>query len=173
MLPAEYMSQVVLPTVDEYLEATGDRRRAYLACIATYHVRDYLARADAVSNSKREIERSTREIERKMRGVCANSFEVVEGICNGSKHSGNDRNKFLFAPGAEQAIPVFELDVAGSGLDVSRFDVPGLLVEHNGHRMFVDMSVCAALAAYGQILPQRFPSIDFRRYRERASKSEV
>jgi hypothetical protein len=164
MLPAEYMSQIVLPTVDEYLATTGDRRRAYLACIATYHVRDYLARAEDVSVG---------EIERNMRGVCANSFDVVEGICNGSKHYRNDYDDFLFAPGSEQAIPVLELDVPGSGLDVSRFDVPGLLVEHNGHRMFVDMSVCAALAAYGQIFPQRFASIDFRRYREWASKSEV
>ena len=99
MLPAEYMSQVVLPTVDEFLAATGGRRLAYLACIATYHVRDYLARAEAVSLG---------EIERKMRGAPANSFysfDVIEGICNGSKHCGNDRDDFPFAPGAEQAIP--------------------------------------------------------------------
>jgi hypothetical protein len=56
----------------------GDRRRAYLACIATYHVRDYLARAEDVK---------TKAIDALMRGVCANSFDIVEGICNGSKHS--------------------------------------------------------------------------------------
>jgi hypothetical protein len=156
MLPAEYMSQIVLPTVDEYLAATGDRRRACLACIATCHVRDYLARAEAVSLG---------EIERNMRAVCANSFEVVEGICNGSKHCGNSRNHFLFAPGAEKAIPVFAFDVPGSGWDVSRWDVPGLLVEHNGHRMFVDHSACAVLATYGHLYPEQFASIDFETYR--------
>jgi hypothetical protein len=148
------------------LAATGDRRLAYLACIATYHVRDYLARAEAVSLG---------EIGRNIRGVCANSFEVVEGICNGSKHCGNRRDDFLFAPGAEQATPVFAWGAPGSGWDDSRWDGPGLLVEHNGHRMFVDYSVCAALSAYGQIFPQHFASIDFdfRRYREWVSKSEV
>jgi hypothetical protein len=172
MLPAEYMSQIVLPTVDEYLAATGDRRRAYLACIATYHVRDYLTRAEGAV-SKHEIERSNREIERKMRGACAHSFDVVEGICNGSKHCGNSRDDFLFAPGAEEAVPVFAFDVPGSGWGVSRWDMPGLLVEHNGHRVFVDYSVCAALSAYGQIFPQRFASIVFQKYREWVSKSEV
>jgi hypothetical protein len=172
MLPAEYMSQIVLPTVDEYLAATGDRRRAYLACIATYHVRDYLTRAEGAV-SKLEIDRSNREIKRKMRDACANSFDVVEGICNGSKHCGNDHGGFLFAPGAERAIPAFDFDVPDSGFDASRFDVQGLLVEHNGHRVFVDHSVCAALSAYGQIFPQRFASIDFQKYREWVSKSEV
>jgi hypothetical protein len=116
---------------------------------------------------------STWRTSKAVRGVCANSFDVVEGICSGSKHCGNSKDDFLFAPGSEQAIPVFAFDLPGSGLDVWRLDVPGLLVEHKGHRMFVDMSVCATLSAYGQIFPQRFASIDFRRYREWVPKSEV
>ena len=140
MLPSEYMSEIVLPTVDEHLKAMGDRRLAYLACIATYHVRDYLSRAGAGD---------TGAIVAQMRGVCANSFDVVEGICNGSKHCGNSRDDFLFAPGAEQVIPVFAFGVPGSGWGVSRWDVPGLLVEHKGHRMFVDHCVCAVLSTTG------------------------
>ena len=30
MLPYEYVSEIVLPTLDEYLAATGDLRRAIL-----------------------------------------------------------------------------------------------------------------------------------------------
>ena len=51
MLPSEYVSEIVRPTVDEYLAATGDLRRAILACVVTYHVRDYLAEAGICSRT--------------------------------------------------------------------------------------------------------------------------
>src|ERR1700722_13160124 len=52
MLPSEYVSEIVIPTVDEYLAATGDLRRAILACVVTYHVRDYLAEAGICSRTE-------------------------------------------------------------------------------------------------------------------------
>ena len=157
MLPAAYMSSIVLPTVDEYLVAMGDQRRAYLACIATYHVRDYLARAEGIKEAK---------ISQSMRSVCANSFDVVEGICNGSKHSGNTYDDFLFAPGAEQVIPPTGYGVGG--YSVGRYGgAPGLVVQHKGHRMLVDFGLCAVLSGYGQLYPAHFASIDFQEYRKR------
>jgi hypothetical protein len=53
------------------------------------------------------------EIDRRLRGMCAISFDVVEGISNGSKHCGNDRGDFRFDPGAEQVIPATGYGVGG------------------------------------------------------------
>jgi hypothetical protein len=155
------MSSIVLPTVDEYLAATDDQRRAYLACITTYHVRDYLARAEGV---KKTI------ISESMRSVCANSFDVVEGICNGSKHCGNTHDDFRFAPGAEQVIPSTGYGVGGYG--VGRYSgVPGLVVEHNGLGVLVDVGLCDVLSVYGQLYPAHFASIDLEKYRKRVPGS--
>jgi len=157
MLPAEYVSEIVLPTVNEYLAAMGDRRRGYLACIASYHVRDYLHRAEGVGKL---------EIDRRMREKCAISFDVVEGISNGSKHCGNDRGDFRFAPGAEEVVLPFAFDVGG-GFDHSRWDVPGLVVEHDGHRLLVDFCLCSVLWSFGALFPLHLGQIDFSAYRDR------
>jgi hypothetical protein len=91
MVPSEYVSEIVLPTVDEYLAATGNLRRAILACVVTYHVRDYLAEAGICSRT---------EVDRRIKALCgAFSFDVVEGVCNGSKHFRNTgRGDFKYTP---------------------------------------------------------------------------
>jgi hypothetical protein len=73
MTPAQYAVEIVMPTVRDFMKARGDRRPAYLACITTYHLVDYLARAEAV-------ERAT--VTATMGAACPNEFDVVEGICN-------------------------------------------------------------------------------------------
>jgi hypothetical protein len=50
MTPSEYVSIIVAPTVREYLTAMGDQRRGYLACVVTFHITDWLAKAKGVSN---------------------------------------------------------------------------------------------------------------------------
>ena len=63
----------------------------------------------------------------------------MEGVCLGSKHVRNtQRGDFKFTPGDEKSIPVFAWDVSG-GWDVGRWDIPGLEVEHQGHRAFIDI----------------------------------
>src|ERR1700722_10299747 len=100
MLPSEYVSVIVLPTIDEYLAATGDLRRAILACGVTYHVRDYLVAAGSSC--------SMGEVDRRIKALCAFSFDVVEGVCLGSKHVRNTKQgDFKFTPGDEKSIPVF------------------------------------------------------------------
>lgn len=44
MTPLDYANEIVLPAVREALEQRFDRRRAYTACILTYHLSDYLTR---------------------------------------------------------------------------------------------------------------------------------
>jgi hypothetical protein len=67
MLPSEYVSKIVIPTADEYLAATGELRRAILACVVTYHVRDYLAEAGICSRT---------EVDRRIKALCAFSFDL-------------------------------------------------------------------------------------------------
>jgi hypothetical protein len=103
----------VIPTVDGYLAARGDLRRAILACDVTYHVRVYLAAASGCSLG---------EVDRRIRALCTFSYDVVEGVCLGSKHVRNTKRG--------KSIPASALDEAGSGLDEARFDISGLEVEH-------------------------------------------
>jgi hypothetical protein len=159
MLPSEYVSEVVLPTVDEFLAATGELRRAILACVVSYHVRDYLAKASGCSMG---------EVDRRIRAMSAFSFDVVEGVCNGSLHVRNTKHgKFKFTPGDEKPIPVFALDEAGSGLDEARFDIPGLEVEHQGRRAFIDVCLCAVLGTVGLVFPAEFSGVDLEGYGKR------
>ena len=78
MSPSEYVVQIVLPTVDEYLGDTGDLRRAILACSIAYHVRDYLA--DRRGCSKSDVDRAIMQ-------YCPLSWDVVEGVCMGQARS--------------------------------------------------------------------------------------
>jgi hypothetical protein len=156
MLPSKYVSEIVLPTVDEYLAATGDLRRAIPACGVTYHVRDYLAEADICSMT---------EVDRRIKALCGFSFDVVEGVCLGSKHVRNTvRGAFKFTPGDEKSIPAFALDEAGSGLDEARFDIPGLEVEHQGQLFFIDLCLCAVLGAVGRAFLAEFSGVDLEGY---------
>jgi hypothetical protein len=157
MLPSEYVSEIVLPTVDEYLAATGDLRRAILACIVTHHVRDYLAEA-GISKS---------EVDRRIRALCAFSYDVVDGVCNGSKHVRNTgRGDFKYTPGDERSLPIFALGMAGAGLE-GRLDIPGLAVEHQGQRGFIDLCLCAVLGTVGLVFPAEFSGVDLEGYGKR------
>ena len=134
MTPQEFASIVVMPTVREFLDARGDLRRAILACIAVYHLPEYMAAAAIPDQASKRAIKAARETEvDAIRGginaVCAPSLAVVRGICNGSKHANAVR---------PTTVPVFALDVPGAGWDQGRFDVPGLEVDHEGQRLFID-----------------------------------
>jgi hypothetical protein len=163
MSPADYLTAIAIPTVDEYLSATGDVRRAVLACLTAYHLRDYVASACGGSKAA---------IDRKIQALCPVCWDVVEGVGLGSKHVRNtSTGNFKFTLGDERPIPAFVLDVPGSGLDESRFDKPGLLVVHQGHRLFVDFCVCAVLGAFGRAFPAEFLGIALDRYWLRAPRA--
>jgi hypothetical protein len=74
MSPEEYVNEIVIPTVAEFKNDLRSRRRAYLACIATHHIKDHLREA------------GERGVEAKMRQACGDFYEVVRAICNGTKH---------------------------------------------------------------------------------------
>ena len=157
MLPSEYVSEIVLPTVDEYLAATGDLRRAILACVVTYHVRDYLAAA---------IGCETWEVDRRIRPLTAFSFDVVQGVCNGSKHVRNRHGEFKFTPGDEKTISVLAWDVPVSE-DMARWEIPGLEVEHKGCRTCIHVCLYAVLGTVGLAFPAEFSGVDLEGYGKR------
>lgn len=84
MTPAEYVTEIACPTVRDFRDNPRSRRHAYLACIATFHIKDHLKKAGETG------------IENKMRSTCRKSFDLVRSICNGAKH---------VATNASHAIP--------------------------------------------------------------------
>ena len=153
MTPTSYMAEIVIPTAQEFMAARGDRRRAYLACIAAFHLCDYVQRADG---------KAINSVRRPIRALCEPSFDVVEGICNGSKHCGRDgRGAFDHQPGTEREIPIFAFDVSGAGWGQGRFSVPGLGVEHHGQELCVDWCLQAFLLSAAKAFPDHFRENDW------------
>ena len=123
-----FASEIVVPTVKEALADRGNRRRVYIASIVTYSLIDYIAV---------EIRVEKGNVCDSVRNVCAPAFEVVQGVCNGTKHAGNTRG-FPFKPGTDRDVPIFAFDVPGAGLDQGRLDVPGLSVQRDGAELLLD-----------------------------------
>lgn len=152
MTPEDYAKTVVLPTVQEFLTDRGNVRRGILACVTSYHLIDYLAQAQCSPQPGKRARERDRKVEAEkirdqLRSICTPALEVVQGICNGTKHAD---------PVAVQEVPVFAFDVPGAGWDQGRWDFPGLQVEHDGQKLFIDGCLQALLltlkANYGQWL---------------------
>ena len=92
MTPVEYANTIALPTIREALGARGDQRLVYLAAIVTYHLADYVARAPG---------KRPDGVRSMVPAACAAEFEILEGVCNGTKHGGpsRDSRRFQFSPG--------------------------------------------------------------------------
>jgi hypothetical protein len=80
LTPADYVNEIVVPTVREFRDERRCRRRAYLACMVTFHIKDHLRRAGETG------------IEDRLRAATGDGFDVVRAICNGTKHPYIDRN---------------------------------------------------------------------------------
>lgn len=132
MITREYVEVVVVPTVREALAERADRRRAYLSCIATFHVLDYLAAPSRGLDFER--------IKSDTRAACPPSFDVVQGIANGSKHAGGKSRQWVI-PGTERDIPIFALDSPGTGWGQGRLGVPGLGVMQGDIELMIDWCV--------------------------------
>jgi hypothetical protein len=83
MTPEDYIREIVLPTVLEFMEKPRSRRHAYLTCMALFHVKDHLHEAGEVS------------IEDKMRAATGKAFDVVRAVCNGTKHVATDASHLI------------------------------------------------------------------------------
>ena len=108
MTPAEFIAEVVEPTVREFSANPRSRRHAYLACIATFHVSDHLRRAGETG------------IEEKLRANGPAFFDAVHGVCNGAKHVRTGRGqRAAFAAGDDKERPAAMGGVAEGGISRS------------------------------------------------------
>src|SRR5262245_48634145 len=148
MTPAEYATTIVIPTISEFQANRRDPRCAYLACMATYHLYDHLKAA------------GHRDAWAKMRTARPTEFEVLQAVCNGTKHSRDTKTSIGFAPGDERdRRPA----IWGEAIwDVSRFDdeIGGLEIQHNGKYLDLFDCVMAVVAAYKQEFPDDLGGVD-------------
>jgi hypothetical protein len=94
-----------------------------------------------------------------LRGVCEAAFDVVQGICHGTKHAGNARG-FRFMPGQDRDVPAFAFDVPGAGWDHGRWDVLGLSVERSGEKLFLDTCIQVVLLTFCKLYQSQLGKLD-------------
>jgi hypothetical protein len=151
MTPAAYVETIVIPTLREAMAARNDRRPNYLACIVIFHVLDYIAaaRGERVGPVRGAVERTGTAV-----------FEVVRGICNGTKHAGNRSGDFRHQPGSEREFKPFGFGPDCGGFGDGRWDHPGLGVEHDGMIYFLDHVAQLLLLRICRRYPEELGAVD-------------
>jgi hypothetical protein len=141
MTPVEYVDQIVLPNVRDF-QSNPDRRRAYLACLVTFHIGDYLAR-------KR---RNHKAIAKRMEVLTGEVYVVLQDVCNATKHGrAEDRQSGVrFRSGEDTERQAFRWNVTWIRFN----DVGGRQVSRNG-RDFDLLDCCmATLRRFGEEYPE-------------------
>ncbi len=148
MTPAEFMSEIVLPTALEFRRHLHSRRHAYLTCIAVFHVKDHLSKA------------GVQGIEAAVRSRTDNMLDVVRGVCNGTKHVQTDaRHRVAFAAGDDTDQP--DLGFGAGGFGVGRYGgIGGREIEVDGRQVDLYDACAAVLRAYVALYPQHFIGCD-------------
>ena len=107
MSPSEYVIEIVAPTFMEFKHERRSRRRAYLACVMVFQIKDYLKRAGETG------------IEQRMRQSTGDAFDVVRGVCNGAKHVAMDSSHSIrFRAGDDWDRPPAIAGLAIAGLSL-------------------------------------------------------
>ncbi|MCJ2093137.1 hypothetical protein MKK67_11605 [Methylobacterium sp. J-072] len=150
MQPAEFMAEIVLPTVLEFRNDRRSRRRAYLACIVTFQMNDHLKKA----GEKRP--------EDALRAATDLSFDVVRGVCNGTKHVWtNDSHPIAFVIGDDQDRPPAICDDLECDASELEDGAGGRSIETDQGSVDLYDACAAVLRAYAEIYPQHFIRCDF------------
>lgn len=156
MTPADYLCIVVLPTLAEFMDKPDDRRRLYLACIATAHMVDHVARSIRGRNAQNAVRK---EVSRQGEHAVA-CLTVVEGVCNGAKHAGPRREEGLkFTPGTERFMPPNALGALAEGRG-AHAQLPGFTLVDGAHPWFIDDYVRGAIRAIVAAYPEQFVGVD-------------
>lgn len=162
MLPLEYLSLIVIPSLQEMFNNKHDRRLAYISCLTTFHLADYINLAvlsksgefDGLSASQRKklFKQGLEDIQLKIKSACPDHYAVVEGMCNGLKHP--ERTNRL--PGTEREVHGFALGIMGAGFGEGRWGGPGLAVPVGDppDAIFIDDSVMSVLKAFRDCWPE-------------------
>ncbi|MFO1173211.1 MAG: hypothetical protein U1E49_19870 [Hyphomicrobiaceae bacterium] len=154
MTPAQYFNEIALPTVQEFKKDRQSRRHAYLACIAVFHVMNYLAEARS--------EKKAKTVQDIVKADLGESFHVVRVVCNSAKHLRlDDKHEIEFRSGDDWSRPAARAGQAIAGL--SRIG------DQNGDREFqfknrrygIYACIRRILISYEKKFPSHFAGCDF------------
>ena len=161
MTPAEYLSIVVLPTLAEFMAEPANQRRAYLACIAAAHLVDHVARQTKDRPAKGRVEDLVRDHVYAAHEFGRPCLDIVEGVCNGTKHAGPGRGAaFPFKLGDERRREAFEFGKEGAGWGEGRWGKPGLSVSHEKITYFLDDCTRCVVWTFARAYPDLFDGVN-------------
>jgi hypothetical protein len=149
MTPADFVNDIVVPTVREFRDDRRSRRRAYLSCIVVFHIKDHLQRAGA------------KQIEKTMRKTTGDDFDVVRAVCNGTKHVVTDNSHpYPFAVGDDWDRPPAMAGVAQSGISEVGDSEGGRAIAARTKRVDLYRSVKRMLSAFYNAFPTHLGGCD-------------
>jgi hypothetical protein len=116
------------------------RRRAYLACVVTYHITDYLNKAghsqDTVHSAMHIVSRD-------------GPYDIVRAICNAAKHCGLDsKHSVPFVVGSDYERPPAIAGIAVADLSVCDDQTGGREIFHSGRIVDIYWSVVTLLREF-------------------------
>ena len=150
MTPLDYLEEIVLPTIDEFQADGSSRRKAYLACIVTYHLSDYL-RASKASDVLETV-----------KGRAEAAFEVVHAVATGAKHTASGRkDQIKFRAGSDVYLPPNTLYPFGEGIFAFGHAEGGIMIEADG---FLLASVMEAVRTLVRAFVQGFHNSHFMNF---------
>lgn len=156
MKASEYASEIVVPTVAEFSRKRWDRRRAYLACLVTYHLADFVA-----------VELGLEEPEpvRKAVGL-SDQFRTVEALNIAAKHVFPTKNKRARKIGLRAGLeriwyPSFA-GVARAGATFAGDKHGGVKVMFAKRGVDAYVSVCDVLKSFQNAYPDLLADVDWQ-----------
>ncbi|WP_316227706.1 hypothetical protein [Bradyrhizobium sp. SZCCHNR3015] len=149
MTPADYVTEIVIPTVRESRDNRKSRRHAYLACIVTFHIKDHLEKVGVTG------------VTQKMRTACPGHFDLVRGVCNGTKHVATNQGHVIpFAIGGDYYRPPAFAGVMMAGLSMLGDTKGARVVRHNDTKYDLYGSAKAVLAEFKRQFPNYLDGCD-------------
>lgn len=144
MTPAEYVDEIVIPTVREFRDNPRSRRHAYLACIVTLQIKEHLRKA------------GEQGIEKTMRAGGSKSFDLVRGICSGTKHGDTDKTHPIpFQAGTDYDRPPARAGEMQLGLSELGDPVGGRQIDSGADRFDLYRACKDALTNFQKNFPDR------------------
>jgi hypothetical protein len=149
MTPAEYVNEIVVPTVRDARDCRQSRRHAYLACIVTFHMKDHLEKAGET------------DVHQQMQTACPEHFDVVRSVCNGTKHVVLNRGHTIpFVLGSDYYRPPASAGVMECGVSFVGDTDGGRSIRHNKIDYDLYGSTKTLLVAFQREFPQQLSSCD-------------
>lgn len=145
MTAREFVDTITVPTLEDFMR-DPTQRRGYLACLAVYHVGDYLKPTD---------ERWTRDVHATIESDLGRPFLALQRMADAVKHREKREGKgvgvILMMSGSDQERPPAGADQATDDNPFRLDDFGGRWIEDEGRRYdMLDLCVIV-LRAYARL----------------------